>query len=151
MQTKVPRDSDCGCGLHVSTHECHNFDGVSLKINNLDIPRKINIHLFCSLQWFSALTSLSSWWGKVYTQIDPMFLSGKDGNSFWRFKRKIFIYVFEEIPFEQHALLYISRENAHQKRPQEHKFFPYGKWYHTSWENWTRNLDATWLYFKNKV
>lgn len=41
-----------------------------------------------------------------------MFLPGKDENSFWWFERQVLIYVFDEFLFEQHLLVYKSRENA---------------------------------------
>lgn len=137
-------------------------------MNHLDVTRKINIHLFCSLHCFSSidytflikpqniLQSFTGWrWRRV--EFKPILCFCLDtrmkccleygpvpeGLLGWRGKDFDFAYVFEEIPFDWHILVYKSRENipCTRESPKEHKFFPHGKWCHTGWEDCT----ATWL------
>ena len=144
--------------------------GVCLEMNHLDVPRKMNVHLFCSLQCFSRAddtflikpqnilqsSGRARGWGRE--EFKPILCFCLDtrmkccleyvpllqGLLGWGGKGFHFVYVFEEIPFEWHILVYKSRENVLciREPPKEHKFFPYGKWYHTGWEDCTSNLDA---------
>lgn len=81
--------------VHLSQLWWGILHGVSLEMNHLGLPRKINIHLFCSLQCFSRADDsfliksqniLQPWQGvrKRGVQTDHMFLSGhKDEMVSW--------------------------------------------------------------------